>query len=450
VDDQSKPPLADDPKFLASLGDLDAGLNEPRAHRPPAAPVRQMPPRTAAPPSPSLPPPAPPPRQGERPRALLDHFPPNAPAPATQSPAQPPRTRTAGSSPKNAGSYESFYGLNEAPFSLSTDPKFLYHSTAHGNVAQDFLSAIRRRDPVVVITGEPGVGKTLLCRAVLDQLDRRTLTSCVADPRVPLEEIFKTLLVDFGVISSADLSSGRLARASRADLTSALREFLASLAALQAFAVIVMDDAHELAPEVLEALQALSDSERETRLLQIALIGQPELQDVLKRGPGRQLAQRATVRVSLTPLEADEVVGYVLHRLAVAGTNARVEFEDAALARLHMLSRGIPRAINLLCDRVLLIGFEASASVVDQAMVNRAAEELEITPPESPALRALRAAATIGVLVLLVLVGASAAALVFEDRVLATFSQWDVPPPAPRHPPLKKPAPFDPTPPLKF
>ena len=321
--------------------------------------------------------------------------------------------------------YETFYGLNEPPFSSSSDPKFLYHSTAHDRVAQELLSAIRRRDGIVIVTGEVGMGKTMLCRAVLDQLDRRTLTSFVLDPSASIEEILQTILVDFGVISRADLAGGRLAQASRHDLMNALREFLASLAPLQAFAVVIVDDAHKLAADVLDQIRVLSDADAETRLLQVVLVGQPKLLTMLRRPELRQFAQRASVRCVLEPLDDDEIVGYVLHRLAVAGSNARVEFDDDAVGRLFVLSAGVPRIINQLCDRALTLGYEASASVIDLPLVDRAAEDLDFTPPESEAARLVRAALTMAALVVLMLVGAGAAAFVFHDRLAQTIVRWE-------------------------
>jgi len=420
------------------------------------------------------------PRQPGGRRALLDLFPP-APAEkklAPPAPSAPPRPVAVAAAPRPPATqrpslsdalkppvvarptYETFYGLSEPPFGAGSDPRFLYHSNAHDRVAQGLLSAIRRHDGVVIVTGDVGMGKTMLCRAVLDQLDRRTLTSFVLDPFASIEDILKTVLVDFGVISRADLTGGRLANASRGELTTALREFLASLVALQAFAVVIIDDAHNLAADVLDQIRTISDEEAESRLLQIVLVGQPRLLQELRRTNLRAFAQRAAVRGVLDPLEPDEVTGYVLHRLAVAGTNARVEFEDPALVRLAWLSGGVPRILNLLCDRALTLGYEASASAIDRALIDRAAEDLDISPPESQMLRLARAAMTIAVLVVLMLAGAAAAALVFHDRFEQTLRRWEAQPsvpgqPLPRHttpsapPPTPTPAPERPVSPRK-
>src|ERR1700676_463396 len=154
---------------------------------------------------------------------------------------------------------EALSGRPEQPFSLSTDPRFLYHSVAHDRAAQAMLDAIRRRDGVVVLTGELGVGKTILCRAVMEQLDRRTFTSLVADPFDGAEDLLKTILIDFGVISRDDVGHGRLARPSLAELSSVLRDFVMSLAPLQAFAVVIIDEAHRLSVELLDQIRAVGE-----------------------------------------------------------------------------------------------------------------------------------------------------------------------------------------------
>ena len=397
-------------------------------------------------------------------RALLDLFPPAAgqsaraapppaaparqPAPPILQPVasplrpQPPRRPSLADAivPAEEITYETFYGLSEKPFTLSSDPKFLYHSNAHDRVAQELLSAIRRRDAGVIITGETGVGKTTLCRAVMDQLDRRTLTSFVSDPFVSIEDLVKTVLVDFGVISYADLASGRLAHASLHDLTAALKEFLQSLAALEAFAVVLIDEAHKLPADAIEQVRVLSDMGATQGLMQVVLVGQPKLLQVLNRASVRPLAERASVRETLEPLADDEIPGYILHRLAVAGTPARIEFADASFDRLYELSAGVPRVINLLCDRVLTLGYHASASVIDVTIVDRAAQELDIEAPETGAARAIRIALNVAVLVALMFVGVAAAAFVFRDRLTQSIVKWEAIPPPPRPPQLRQPS----------
>src|SRR5688572_6006173 len=231
--------------------------------------------------------------------------------------------------------YERFYGLREKPFSLSADPRFMFRSPAHGPAFDELLAGIRRREGLIVLTGEIGTGKTTLCRSVLQQLDRRTFTAFVPDPFVSREDLLKMLLVDFGVISISDLKRGRLNGASRPDLSYPLYEFLDSLVPLQAFAVLVIDEAQNLPLPLLEEIRILSELERREKLLQVVLVGQPELRSNLKLPQMRQVDQRVSVRCELTALDAEGVAGYVNHRLAVAGPGQnRVEFSDGAINTL--------------------------------------------------------------------------------------------------------------------
>jgi general secretion pathway protein A len=342
--------------------------------------------------------------------------------------------------------YEPFYGLAEKPFSLSTDPKFLYHCIAHDDAAQDLLSAIRRRDGLVVLTGEIGVGKTILCRAVSEELDRRTLASIVLDPFISVEALLQTVLVDFGVISRDDVARGLLAQSSSAELFAKLREFLASLVPLEAFAVVIIDEAQNLPVSVLEEIRALMDLDAQQRLLQIALVGQPSLLKLLARGELRELQQRVAVRSVLRTLAADEIAGYVMHRLSVAGMQARIEFDDLAFARLYQVSAGVPRVVNLVCDRALTLGYNASASVIDESLILTAAYDLDVVPPEPRRWRVLRAALAAVILMALIGAGAAAAAWVFRAPLSRIIAEWTRVPPPPRAPLGRLPPAFAPLP----
>jgi type II secretory pathway predicted ATPase ExeA len=449
VDDPSKPSLADDPDFLASLPDLDAGLSlDDRSVRPAArrrTPLPMPPPllqatQANAPvalPMVALPELQPPPPGGRR--RLLDLFPP-PPGGAERAPdlpigvAPPPQitprglVRSGEAEEEKSDSpitYETFYGLSERPFSLSTDPKFLYHSAAHDQAAQELLSAIRRREGLFVLTGDFGVGKTLLCRAVTEELDRRTLTSVVVEPFVSLEEMLQTVLVDFGVVSPEDVARGRLAHASSQDLIAKLREFIGSLVQLQAFAVVLIDEAQTLPIPVLQEIRALMDFDAQQRLLQIVLVGQPSLLKLLGRSGLKPLKKMVAARSELKPLAADEIVNYVVHRIAVAGPQARVEFDDAAFVRLHQVTAGNPRLINLVCDHALMLGHKTSASVIDEALIVTSARDLDIVPPEPRKRRVIRSlVATLAFLALAAL-GAAAAAWVFREPLQRALAAWN-------------------------
>jgi general secretion pathway protein A len=296
------------------------------------------------------------------------------------------------------------------------------------------------------------MGKTMVCRAVMDQLDRRTLTSYVADPAVSIEEVLKTTLIDFGVITRADAAGGHLARASRRDLSTALHEFLTSLAPLEAFAVVVIDEAHKLTIEDLEEIRTLYEASGhgDHRLLQFVLVGQPRLLSLLHKPQVRKFAEQASVRCVLEPLAEDEIFGYILHRMAVAGSNARIDFDDTAVDRLFVLSGGVPRVINLVCDRALELGHETSATTIDAALIDRSADQLAIAAPDTQIIRVAKSALIVSVLVLLMLVGAGAGAFVFQDRLARVLVRWEATPAPPRAPVLRQTAPFraQPQPPL--
>jgi general secretion pathway protein A len=232
-----------------------------------------------------------------------------------------------------------------------------------------------------------------------------------------MDDLLKRLLLEFGVASKHDVSHGRMASATAAELTAALREFLLTLAPLQAFAVVIIDVAQALAPGVLHQLLHLIFDER---AMQIILVGQPPLAAALDRGS--ELGKRASLRLALGPLTADEVGGYVVHRLRVAGMNPRVTFDDGAIARVYALSGGKPRLINLLCERALSAAFTESANVVGAAMIDAAAEELDMAPPA--ARRGGMARLSSGtILLLLFLAGLAAGAIMFRQDIAALLAR---------------------------
>ena len=311
--------------------------------------------------------------------------------------------------PDRVESYEPFFGLNEAPFSLAPDPRFLFASASHSAALAQVAYALERREPLVVVTGEIGTGKTLLCRTVLQRLQRKTFLSVINDPLLERDDLLKQLLEDFGVISK---DRTRLTEASRHELVQALHAFLRSLGAIQAHAVVIIDEAQHLQPDVLEQIRLLSniDDERGT-LLQIILVGQTDLEPLLSRPELRQLQQRVSRRFRLEPLNRDEVQQYIEHRLALArdgkvlsqtpgatelarelaewaGTNAGVEFTPDAIHAVSQLSGGLPRVINLLCDRSLEEAYASRLRVIDGALIHSAARALDLEPRAAPAIDA--------------------------------------------------------------
>lgn len=430
----------------------------PSPTTPAAAPTAAQPapvaPAAAAP-TPPAPPSSPPtsraqqPQAGSRPvfRPVRDarERPPNAALGTTSGPSLQRRRRrrpvsstpaapAAQAVPDNRATslpYETFYGLTEKPFSQSTDPVFLYHGTAYDRTAQALLTSIGTRQGVVVITGPFGIGKTSLCRAVTEQFDRRTLTSFLVDPFLTVDDLLQTLLIDFGALSRDDLAGGR--QPTTDQLRDTLHSFLASLASLEASAVVLVDEAQNLPVSVLDELRALAAINHDRRLLHVVLVGEPDLVSMLKQEALRPLNAQVAVRSVLGPLLADEVGGYVTHRVGVVGDGASVEFSEAALARIHELTGGVPRVVNLLCDRAMSRGYEASAGVIDVPHIDSAATDLDLSVPvvETPRRRRMVEALAFA---LLMLVGAGAALWVFRDDVRRTVVQWEGLPPTPSAP----------------
>ena len=274
--------------------------------------------------------------------------------------------------------YETFYGLTDKPFSLSSDPAFFYNSSSHASAFDDLLSGIRRRESLSVLSGDIGTGKTTLCRTVLENLDRQTFSAFVADPFATREDLLKVVLVEFGVVSHEDLATGRLRGASRTELSYLLYEFLRTLSPLQAFAVVFIDEAQNLSLPLLEEIRILSDSDGRERQLQVVLVGQLELREKLRLPEMRQVAQRVTVCCGLEPLDRDGVDGYIAHRLHVSGgTPDRVRFSSEAKDAIYEASCGVPRLINRLCDRALHHGHLARAVVINEGLFALAHAELK-------------------------------------------------------------------------
>jgi type II secretory pathway predicted ATPase ExeA len=277
--------------------------------------------------------------------------------------------------------YESYYGFVEKPFSLTPDPKFLYRSPSHSGAFELLQYAIRRREGFVVITGDIGTGKTTLCRALLEEIDRTTFTALLLNPFLSEEDLIKRILEDFGVVSSEAIRRGAFGRASKQELIDALYDFLLGLVPLRASAVLIIDEAQNLPLSVLEQIRILSNLETDKeKLLQVILVGQLNLQTLLRSPELRQLDQRVSIRYQLEPLDREGVAGYVAHRLAIAGGSGAVGFTARALDAVHRLTNGIPRLINLICDRALLSGYSERANRITPEMVTHAAASLDVQP----------------------------------------------------------------------
>src|SRR5438045_1959528 len=311
--------------------------------------------------------------------------------------------------------YEHYYGFAEKPFSLTPDPKYLYRSQPHASAFDLLQYAVRRREGFAVITGDIGTGKTTLCRALLEQIDRATFTALVLNPFLTEEDLLKRILQDFGVLSREEAKSPAMASISKQELVETLYDFLLSLVPLKASAVLIIDEAQNLPLQVLEQIRILSNLETDKeKLLQIILVGQLNLQTLLRSPELRQLDQRVSIRYELKPLDAETVAAYVAHRLTIAGGGQSVSFMPKALRQVHRRSGGIPRLINLICDRALLTGFSIHASRITPEMIDHAAASLELRRPAAGGLRRLEpraslvAAAALAMLASTIAVGATA------------------------------------------
>jgi type II secretory pathway predicted ATPase ExeA/cell division septation protein DedD len=275
--------------------------------------------------------------------------------------------------------YEPFFGLIEKPFSLNADPRFVYDSPTYLATKEGLQNGIRRREGLLVLTGEIGSGKTTLCRAVLRGLGRNTYSSLVPDPFASREDLLKMLLIDFGALSIHDLTTGSLRQASRTELGYLLSEFLDSLAA-DAFVVVVIDEAQNLSLPLIEEIRILSDTFGAKGRLQILFAGQPELHGKLKLPEMRQVDQRICGYHRLPPMSRDAVAGYIQHRLqAAGGAPDRVLFPPAIVDGLHRRSGGVPRLINRVCDRALHLAHERKAEAVDKEILETALIEIGAT-----------------------------------------------------------------------
>jgi len=266
--------------------------------------------------------------------------------------------------------YTSFFGLNEKPFAITPDPRYLYLSERHAEALAHLLYGINEAGGFVQLTGEVGTGKTTVVRSLLAQVPKNAEIALILNPRMTAPEFLLTICeeVGIGVPDSA--------AESRKDLVDILNQYLLRAHAGGRRVVVVVDEAQNLAPEVLEQVRLLTNLETNTqKLLQIILIGQPELRELLGSFELRQLAQRVTGRYHLNPLSNEETAAYVRHRLRVAGATSDV-FSGPALHEVYRLSGGVPRVINIICDRALLGAYSMDRHRVTSNLVRNAATEV--------------------------------------------------------------------------
>ncbi|MEY2800430.1 MAG: peptidoglycan-binding protein [Pseudomonadota bacterium] len=287
--------------------------------------------------------------------------------------------------------YTRFFGLKREPFSIAPDPRYLFMSERHREALAHLLYGVRGGGGVVLLTGQIGAGKTTVCRAFFEQLPSQVHVAYVVNPKLSALELLQTVCDEFHVAyrpEPTDQHERPYRPRSVKDFIDPLNAFLLQAHAAGENCLLVIDEAQQLSSKVLEQLRLLTNLEtNERKLLQIVLIGQPELRTLLAQPELEQLAQRVIARYHLEALDEADTTRYVRHRLGVAGLAGTLPFDAGALRALHKLSGGIPRRINLLADRALLGAYSGDASRVTAATVRRAAAEVmgeEALPPRTP------------------------------------------------------------------
>ncbi len=264
-----------------------------------------------------------------------------------------------------------YYGLTEAPFDITPNPRFLFYSPKHREAFNHLLYGIRERKGFIQLTGEVGAGKTTICRSMLEQLGPNWETALILNPMLDADNLIKSIAMEFG-LEVKGMGYDRL------EIIAMLNEFLLGLVEKKRDAVLIIDEAQDLSEELLEQVRLLSNLETyERKLLQIVLMGQPELRERLNDPKLKNLRQRITVRYHLRPLQFREIGRYIQHRLAVAGSKGAPFFTTPALWRIHRYSQGIPRVVNAVCDKCCLAGFVQQREKINYRMVGLAIKELE-------------------------------------------------------------------------
>lgn len=265
--------------------------------------------------------------------------------------------------------YQSFYGFKEMPFNITPDPKFLYLSPTHQEALQHLKYGVQEKKGFIVLVGEVGCGKTTLCRRFLNELDPNHFdTALILNPRVTETQMLKSILTELG--------ETKIAR-SQVDLVAQMNRVLLERIDRGRDIVLIIDEAQNLSFAVLEQVRLLSNLETDKqKLLQIVLMGQPELKEVLARDELRQLRQRILVHYELNPLSLADMQHYIQHRLTLAGSVGRPLFTSWALRAIHRHSKGIPRVVNNLCDKAMLSAFIRESDEVNYWDVRRAVRDM--------------------------------------------------------------------------
>lgn len=266
--------------------------------------------------------------------------------------------------------YKAFYNLQETPFGVTANPKFFFMSKQHKEAYSHLTYGINERKGFLEITGEIGTGKTTLCRLLLNSLDKNTTrTAFILNPLLSGNQLLQAILDDFGVKSQAK---------NQLSMIKSLNKFLLDELVADRNVVLIIDESQNLSPKALEQVRLLSNLETESeKLIQIILVGQPELREKLDMPGLSQLRQRISIRYHLSPLPKGEIDSYVNHRLKMAGENVTVQFDRSAIEEIYRFSKGTPRVINMLCDKALLFGYVLETHTISADIVRKSLEEIE-------------------------------------------------------------------------
>ena len=268
--------------------------------------------------------------------------------------------------------YKEFYNLKENPFNMTADPEFFFSSRHHKEAFSHLVYGIHQRKGILVVTGEIGTGKTTLCRTLLNHLGEDTKTALILNPNFSEIQLLKLIVKDLGIPGNFK---------NKLDLIESLNNFLLEETGRGNNVVLIIDEAQNLSIKQLEHVRLLSNIETEKeKLLQIILVGQPELCDKLKLNALRQLNQRVAVRYHILPLEHHELSAYIEHRLKIANAarnlNHQLSFSDKAIDIIFKNSGGTPRMVNILCDRALLAGYISETNKIDEHIIHKCIQEV--------------------------------------------------------------------------
>jgi len=265
--------------------------------------------------------------------------------------------------------YCQFYGLKERPFNVTSDPAFFFSSKKHKEAISHLIYGVSQRKGIIVLTGEIGTGKTTICRFFLNHVGKNVKTAFILNPSFSETQLLESILKDFGISPKSK---------TKLDMVWELNNFLLRESIAGNNLVLIVDEAQNLKPNLLEQIRLLSNLETEKdKLLQVILVGQPELNNRINLYDLRQLRQRIMVRYHIGPLDKDEIKSYIHHRLEVAGAHGKIEFSHEAVDLISRFSGGTPRLINMICDRALLAGFVAETNNINFNIMKQCIDELD-------------------------------------------------------------------------